>query len=138
MKWSTLILIVVALLAVVGVVIFAFPFDWAHDWQRDQACGDTSYEYANHANVEVWYDPSEPGTDRRIVYTPFDAQGHYWKFIDRSFVDPERPEEGQFMVHTYSATHLRQVVSNWHEKPWFPYDAWHWFDCTICATQGEC
>ena len=131
-----IILIVIAILAIVGIAIFLVPWEGL---SRDIACGDTSYKYVKHPNSERWYDPSMGETQsRRIVYIPNDAQGLKWKFIDESFTHPDHIDQGLYRVNAASAKDLRQFLEGEKDKYWFPGDAWHWFDCTICETQGEC
>lgn len=129
MKWSTLILIVIVLVSVVGIAFFVFPWEWADDVQKGWDCADTSYVYkkSQTVNIETWYDPNIPARQRRIVYEPLSADAKDWHFFDIGFA-----------VQKMTAQDLRAEVYYWYDLGGLSHETWHWFDCTICKTQGEC
>lgn len=133
MKWSTLILVVVALVAVVGIAVFAFPWDWADDYQREIGCSDTRYEYQEtYSNIEVWWDPDvNVYQARRIVHIYNTVDNLDWSYIDDTI---------DVTIRTNNPANLRELVEAGYESPnkWVSEESWHWFDCTICITQGEC
>lgn len=122
MKWSTLILVVIVLVSVVGIAFFVFPWDWADDVQTSWNCGDTSYVYKKSASlsIETWYDPTVPNFARRIVYEPFSEDGEDWHFFDIGFGTQEN-----------TAEQLRKLVWFNHEQGEISHESWHWFDCTM-------
>ena len=135
MKWGTLLLIIIAIVSVVGIAIFMVPWE---DVGTSFHCGDTSYAFEQHVNVRAWYDPSETYMQRRIVHEPGDEAGLDWIFLDHTFVDPRNPDAGRYQLYTHTPKELRSMVEGDYNAGYIPYEAWHWFDCTICATQGEC
>jgi hypothetical protein len=129
MKWSTLILIVIVLVSVVGIAFFVFPWDWADDVQTGWNCSDTSYVYmkSGTVHIETWYDPNLPNYARRIVYEPYSTDGKDWHFFDIGL-----------SMQTPTATTLRSEVHYYYEVGAISYETWHWFDCTLCITQDVC
>jgi hypothetical protein len=131
-RWSTLILVVVAIVAVIGMTVFVFPWEWTDDLQRDWRCAGTSYEkYPSQHNIDWWYDPDIPAYGRRLVHDPFDPDGLDWKYIDDSI---------SFSIRTNNPENLYDLVKVAHESEnqWVTDASWLWFSCTICATQGVC
>ena len=136
MRWSTLIIVIIAVVLVIGLVIFVIPWK---DTITGILCSDVSYEHDEVGNVKWWWDPSTPEYKaRRIVKMPSETwPGIYdWIFIDEDVDSPIG--EAYFRIVAKSPEQLREYAESWHDQGTLPNDSWHWFDCTICATQGEC